>query len=184
MNRIARGSEQVSHALAGHSHVMRAYAVVEEWQRMQQQAAALTREDVGKLSQDGLRFTAQLSCEHYDDISLRFANGSTDRVEFGDFNSHLPRSQFVVGAINQRQHGGVFRSRSNVNELCCLLAQTNRPRVDENEFRAAVAHRLANLLAGQRLQLFRLAANQDDRLRVTNVLMRCQRGAKILEEWF
>ena len=38
----------------------------------------------------------------------------------------------------------------------------------------AVAHRLANLFAGERLQLFRLAANQQDRLCMTNVAMRCQ----------
>ncbi len=87
-----------------------------------------------------------------------------------------------MGAVSKRQHGGVFRSRSNVYELRRLFAQTNRPRIDENEFRAAIANRLANLLAGQRLQLFRFAANQDDSLRVTNVVMCCQGAAKVFEK--
>ena len=43
-------------------------------------------------------------------------------------------------------------------------------------------HGLADLFAGQRLQLFRLAADQQNRLRVPDVAMRREWPAEIFEE--
>ena len=54
--------------------------------------------------------------------------------------------------------------------------------VDDDEFRATIADRLANLFAGQRLQFFRLSADQNDCLRKANVAMSRQRAAEILKE--
>ncbi len=71
-----------------------------------------------------------------------------------------------------------------MNKLRSLFAQTNGNVVDDNQLCAAVANRLANLFAGKRLQLFRLAANQQDRFGMANVTVRCQPRAQTGEEWF
>jgi hypothetical protein len=69
-----------------------------------------------------------------------------------------------------------------VNELRRLFAKPYAHAVDKNELCAAVADCLTNLFARKRLQLFGLAANQDNRLRVTNVAMRREWTAEICEE--
>src|SRR5205823_5314984 len=84
--------------------------------------------------------------------------------------------------IAQRQHRGVFRSLVDVNELRGLLAQTNRNSIEDDQIRAAIANGLPDLFARKRLQLFGLAADQDDCLCMSNVAMSCQLTAEILKE--
>ena len=54
---------------------MHAHTVVEERQRVQEEAAALLlAEDCGQLRDDGLRFRAQLAAEHKNNVARRLAD--------------------------------------------------------------------------------------------------------------
>src|SRR5258708_25401989 len=150
---------------------------------MKQEAASFARECIWHLRHHGLGVRAQLPTEHDDNITLSFADRLAHRCEFTRLHSHLARGQSVVGCAGQREHGGVFRPRPHVNKLRRLLAQANWHAVNQNQFRTTIAYCLTNLFGSQRLKLFRLAANQKNSLRIANVLMSCQRSAKILEDW-
>ena len=69
-----------------------------------------------------------------------------------------------------------------MKEIRGLFAQANRNRVDEHELCAAISHRLSNGLARQWLQLAWIAADLNDRFRVTNVAMRRELRAEIVEK--
>ena len=60
---------------------MRPDAVVKERQRMQQNPPPLAGKQVGKLRNNGLRLSAQLSAEHYNDVALGFVKGLTQRCD-------------------------------------------------------------------------------------------------------
>ena len=60
-------------------------------------------------------------------------------------------------------------------ELRGLLLQTDGHAVEDDEVRAAVANGLSNLPARERLQLFRLAADEHDCFGVSNIFVRRER---------
>src|SRR6267154_5255054 len=149
---------------------------------MKQEAASFASECIWHLRHQGLGVRAQLATEHDDNITLRFTDRLAQKFEFVSLHSHLARGQSVVGCTGQREHGGVFRPRPHVNKLRRLLAQANWHAVNQNQFCTTIAYCLTNLFGSQRLKFFRLAANQKNSLRMTNVVMSCQGPAKILEE--
>ena len=69
-----------------------------------------------------------------------------------------------------------------MNKLRSLFAQADRRAVNQNESCAAVAYGLSNLFGCQRLKFFRLAANQDDCFGMSDIVMRRERSAQIVEE--
>jgi hypothetical protein len=84
----------------------------------------------------------------------------------------------------KRQNDCVFGSGPDVKELSSLFAQAYRHRIYEHQLCATISNSLANLFTRERLQLTRIAADEQDRFSVTNVAMRCEWSAEIFEERF
>jgi hypothetical protein len=94
-----------------------------------------------------------------DDIALGLCDCLARSIDLSTSTPILRVASSTSAAFRQGQHRGIFGSRSDVNELRRLLAETDAHAIDENELCAAVADCLTNLFAAERLQLFRLAAN-------------------------
>ena len=70
---------------------MRADAVVEERQRMQQNATALAAQRKGELRDDRLRCRTQFPTEHDHDVARRLIDRLAQRCEFALVDPHLLR---------------------------------------------------------------------------------------------
>ena len=108
---------------------MGANAVIEKWQWMQQDAAAVRGKQVRELRDAGLCFRAQITTKHENHIALRLADGLAQGVEVARLNTQLFCRRRVV-RISQRQHRGVLSAGRDMNELRCLFAQADRDAVD------------------------------------------------------
>ena len=73
------------------THVVRADAVVEERQRMQQNATALAAQRKGELRDDRLRCRTQFPTEHDHDVARRLIDRLAQRCEFALVDPHLLR---------------------------------------------------------------------------------------------
>ena len=99
---------------------------------MQQHAAAFFGKRVRELSGDHLRGWAQLAPQHDDEVAFSLLDCITQRTQLAFFNSAFARYQRVLAIAGQRQYRCVARARANMHKLGCLLAQTNRNRIDDD----------------------------------------------------
>src|SRR5881398_2835742 len=69
-----------------------------------------------------------------------------------------------------------------MKKIPSLSRKTYRRIVDEYEIRTVVSDGLSDLLRRECLLFFRFAADQNDRLRIANVLMSSERNTQVIEK--
>src|SRR5437016_5258644 len=129
-NRVAHAFEQFRRTLVTIDHVVRADTVIKKGQRMKQYAATLAGKNIRQLRDHGLGFVTQLSAKHDYDISLGLIDCLACSFEFACINAQLLCGKRVVIRTKEREHRGIFGSRTDVDKLRSLLAQADADAVD------------------------------------------------------
>src|SRR5688500_17296765 len=149
---------------------------------MEQYASAVCRKNGRELADDSLCLAAKLPAKQHDQITLRIGDDLAHGIDLAGFDTCFPCGECVVRWKCECERDCVFSDRSDEQKPSRLFRKPNASGVRDDYFRAAVSHSLADLLAGQRLQLFGRAPDQQNRLRVTDVAMRRQLSAEVVEE--